>query len=136
MSVYSQRVSGRRIVRVAVLGMLAWISLASVPRIAAQTKGEFYAVTHVDVIGAGGNLAEAVRLVKEFVIDSRMDAGAVRIEAFQQEGHANHFTIYEVWQSRKAFEAHLTAEHTKRFRQALQPMLGSPFRERLHRLLP
>jgi quinol monooxygenase YgiN len=69
------------------------------------------------------------------VDDSRKDPGAVRFEAFQQEGHPNHFTIFEVWQTRKAFDAHLAAEHTKRFRQALQPMLGSPFRERLHTLV-
>ncbi|HEV3329370.1 MAG TPA: putative quinol monooxygenase [Bryobacteraceae bacterium] len=126
----------RRILAAARIAGFAWISLIAVPNLAAQAGRSFYAVTHVDVIGSGGNLAEAVRLVREFVADSRQDAGVIRFEALQQEGHANHFTIFEVWQSRQAFEAHSAAEHTKRFRQALQPMLGSPFRERLHNLVP
>jgi quinol monooxygenase YgiN len=112
-----------------------WISLVAVPIAGAKADDSVYVVTHIDVAG-GSNLAEPVRLVKEFVADSRQDAGVIRFEAFQQEGHPNHFTIYEVWQTRKAFDAHLAAEHTKRFRQALQPMLGSPLRERLHRLVP
>lgn len=127
----------RRILIAAVgLAGIAWMSLVSVPPAAGQGDRNFYVVTHVDVIGSGGNLAEAVRLVKEFVADSRQDPGVVRFEAFQQEGHANHFTIFEVWQTPQAFEAHSAADHTRRFRQALQPMLGSPFRERLHHLAP
>lgn len=31
--------------------------------------------------------------------------------------------------------AHLPAPHTRKFREKLQPMLGIPFREGLHRLL-
>ena len=127
----------RRIVTaVASLALLVWISLLAGPKAAGQAAENLYVVTHVDVIGSGGNLAEALRLVREFVTDSRKDAGVVRFEALQLEGHPNHFTIFEVWQTRKAFAAHSAAEHTKRFRQALQPMLGSPFRERLHRLTP
>jgi quinol monooxygenase YgiN len=126
----------RRILSAAVsLAGLAWMSLLAVPTIAGPADKGFYVVTHVDVVG-GGNLAEPVRLVKEFVADSSRDAGVIRFEAFQQEGHLNHFTIFEVWDSRKAFDAHCAAEHTKRFRQALQPVLGSPFRERLHKLVP
>ena len=118
------------------LAGLAWISLVAVPKATGQADKTVYVVTHVDVIGSGGNLAEAIRLVKEFVADSRQDPGAVRCEALQLEGHPNHFTIFEVWQTRKAFDAHTAAEHTKRFRQALQPILGSPFRERLHSVTP
>lgn len=117
------------------LAGLAWMSLVAVPKAVGQSDKNLYVVTHVDVTG-GSNLAEPIRLVREFVADSRQDAGVVRFEAFQQEGHPNHFTIYEVWQTRKAFDAHSAAEHTKRFRQALQPVLGSPFRERLHKLVP
>jgi quinol monooxygenase YgiN len=121
---------------VAGLAGLVWISLVAVPHAGAKADESVYVVTHVDVIGSGGNLAEAIRLVKEFVADTRQDAGVVRCEAVQLEGHPNHFTIFEVWQTRRAFDTHLAAEHTRRFRQALQPMLGSPFRERLHRLAP
>jgi quinol monooxygenase YgiN len=126
----------RRILPAAVtFAELACMSLVAVPKAAALSDKSLYVVTHVDVAGRG-NLTESIRLVEEFVADSRQDPGVVRFEAFQQEGHPNHFTIFEVWQNRKAFDAHSAAAHTRRFRQALQPVLGSPFRERLHTLAP
>ena len=123
----------RRTTFAALFPIALCVALAAAPQAAGQNSKSFYVVTHVDVIGGSAKLPEAIQLVKDFVADSLRDPGVIRFEALQQEGHANHFTIFEVWQSRQAFEAHLAAEHTKRFRQALQPMLGSPFRERLHR---
>jgi len=99
-----------------------------------QGAKALYAVTHVDFAATSANLVEATRLVREFGIDSQKDAGVIRFEIMMMEGHPNHFAIYEVWQSREAFDAHLAAPHTKQFREKIQPMLGSPFRERLHTL--
>ena len=114
--------------------ILALAGLISASGIAASSK-DLYAVTHIDIAGGGPLLAEATALIQEFAADSQKDPGVVRFEVLQQDKHPNHFTIYEVWRSRQAFDAHLAAEHTKRFREKLQPMLGSPFREGLHRLL-
>lgn len=111
------------------------ITLVAMSAIAAGNRRNLYAVTHVDIGGAGAFRAEATNLIREFAAESRTDNGVVRFEVLQQEGHPNHFTIYEVWQTRQAFEAHLAAPHTRRFREKVQPMLGSPFRERLHRML-
>lgn len=94
-----------------------------------------YAVTHVDIAGGGPRLAEISELIRQFAIDSRNDPGVVRFEVLQQDGKPNHFTIFEVWRDREAFEAHLAAAHTRQFREKLQPMLGSPFRESLLRIL-
>lgn len=94
---------------------------------------QVYGVTHVDTAG-GSLLPRVIAALQEFTADSQKDPGVVRFELLQQEGHANHFTIYEVWRSRKAFDAHLAAAHTRAFREKIQPWLGSPFRERLHRL--
>jgi quinol monooxygenase YgiN len=103
---------------------------------AAQTPVKnVYVVTHVDIAGTPAIVAEATRLLKEFAADSQKDQGVVRFELLIQDGRLNHFTITEVWQSRDAFEAHSSADHTKRFREKIQPMLGSPFDERLHSLL-
>ncbi len=92
-----------------------------------------YVVTHVDV--TPDHTTDATRALREFSAGSKKDAGVVRFEVLQQDSRANHFTIVEVWQSRQAFEAHSAAAHTKQFREKLQPMLGSPFDERLHVLL-
>jgi len=95
-----------------------------------------YVVTHVDIAGTPAIVAEATKLLREFSADSRKDPGVVRFELLIQDGRLNHFTIVSVWQTREAFEAHSGAEHTRRFREKIQPMLGSPFDERLHALVP
>jgi quinol monooxygenase YgiN len=99
-----------------------------------QGAKALYAVTHVDFAATSADLVEATRLMREFGVDSQKDPGVIRFEIVVMEGHPNHFTIYEVWQSREAFDAHLAAPHTRQFREKIQPMLGSPFRERLHTL--
>jgi quinol monooxygenase YgiN len=116
---------------------LALCGLSFLPQKAvSQTPGKnVYVVTHVDIAGTPAIVAEATRLLKEFSADSQKDTGVVRFELLLQDGRLNHFTIVSVWQTRDAFEAHSGAEHTKRFREKIQPMLGSPFDERLHGLL-
>jgi len=74
-------------------------------------------------------------LLQQFAADSVKDPGSVRFELLREPNRINHFTIVEVWQSKQAFETHLIAAHTKSFREKIQPLLGSPFDERLHILL-
>jgi quinol monooxygenase YgiN len=91
-----------------------------------------YVVTHVDVMP---KFTDAARdLLKQFAVDSRKDADAVRIEVLEELGPPHHPHLVEIWASRQAYDDHLAAEHTKAYRAKLQPMLGSPFDERLHRL--
>jgi len=92
-----------------------------------------YVVTHVDI--SPNHAVEATKLLKQYAIDSRKDRGALRFELLGEPTRKNHFTIVSVWENQTAFEAHLEADHTKEFRGKLQPMLGSPFDERLHILL-
>ena len=105
------------------------------PAGAQDTDERLYVVTHVDVLGQTG-AAEAATILHQFAIDSRNDRGSVRFEVLRDPDRLNHFTIVEVWQTRQDFESHLAAGHAKAFREKLQPMLGSPFDERLHKLLP
>ena len=88
-------------------------------------------VTHVDVIPPF--TAAGRDLLKEFATASRKDAGAVRVEVFEELSRPNHSTVVEVWASRKTYDDHLALDHTRAYRGKLQPMLGSPFDERLHR---
>jgi quinol monooxygenase YgiN len=99
---------------------------------AADAEEPLYVVTHVDVMPKF--TAAGRDLLLQFATDSRKDAGAVRIEVFEELGRPNHSTVVEVWESRKAYDDHLAADHTRDYRAKLQPMLGSPFDERLHRL--
>jgi len=122
------------------LGMLAVglaMLLAVVPLKAQQTaSSNVYVITHVDLGATGDPLAAATKDLREFAADSRKDPGCVRFELLIQDGRLNHFTIVSVWRNREAFEAHSAAAHTKRFRDKVQPAMGSPFDERLHSLVP
>lgn len=122
---------------VALLG-ITLASAIGIQNAAAQQSGKepagaVYVVTHVDLTP---NFAkEGEKVLQQFAVESRKEPGNVRFELLIQDSRVNHFTIVEVWRSRQAFEAHEGAEHTKQFRDKLQPMLGSPFDERLHSLV-
>lgn len=112
--------------------ILASCSLAG--RALAQDQGaRIYAVTHVDIIPP--QKAAGTKLVQQYVADSRKDPGLVRIEAGAEISRDNHISIEEVWENRKAYDDHVAAAHTRQFRQQLDPMLGSPYDERLHKSL-
>jgi quinol monooxygenase YgiN len=118
---------------IAALLVLSWglyrIAFAST---ASDAEEPLYVVTHVDVMPKF--TAAGRELLSQFATDSRKDAGAVRIEVFEELGRPNHSTVVEVWESRKAYDDHIAADRTRTYRTKLQPMLGSPFDERLHRL--
>jgi len=100
---------------------------------AKEPGGSLYVISFVD---ATPNFAmDCAKLLMQFAAESKKDPGVVRFEVLRQDSRGNHFMMSEVWRSRQAFEAHEAAEHTKQFREKLQPMLGSPFDERLHSLL-
>jgi quinol monooxygenase YgiN len=105
------------------------------PAGAQEADERLYVVTHVDVLGPNG-AAEAAKMLHQFAADSRNDQGSVRFEVLRDPDRLNHFTLVEVWRTRQDFESHLAASHSRAFREKLQPMLGSPFDERLHKLLP
>jgi len=92
-----------------------------------------YVVTHVDIIPP--QKVAGTKLVQQYVIDTRKDPGFVRIEAGAEISRDNHISLVEVWQNRKAFDEHVAAPHTRQFRQQIDPMLGSPYDERLHQSL-
>jgi quinol monooxygenase YgiN len=111
---------------------IALLFVASGAVLSAQ-DARIYVVTHVDVMP--NYAADATPLLKQYAIDSSQDKGSVRFELLGEPSRKNHFTIVSVWENRAAFDAHLETEHTREFRGKLQPMLGSPFDERLHTLL-
>ncbi len=77
----------------------------------------------------------AATLLFGFRNDSLREAGSKQFEVLQEIDHPNHFTLVEAWRSEKDYEAHNITVQTRHFREQLQPMLGSPFDERIHREL-
>jgi quinol monooxygenase YgiN len=107
------------------------LCLAAAFAVAGQDT-RLYVVTHVDL--TPNYTADGTKLLQQFASDSRKDKGSVRMELLADVARKNHFTVVGVWENQAAFDAHVEAGHTKQFREKLQPMLGSPFDERLHSL--
>jgi len=89
-----------------------------------------YVLTHVDVFPAGKD--QTVELVKALAEAGRKDDGNLWFDVLQQDGRPNHFTLFEGWRDRKAFDASIMAAHTKEFRQKLDPLEGALYDERLY----
>ncbi len=87
-------------------------------------------VTHVDVPPQRKDETEV--LLRRLAEESRKDEDNLRYEVFQQSASGNHFTIVAVWKNRKAFDSYEIRTHTRQFREALAPLLGAPYDERLY----
>jgi quinol monooxygenase YgiN len=95
--------------------------------------GPLYVVTHVDVPPPRKD--ECIAALKTLVAESRKEIGVLRFEVFQQANRPNHFTVVEVWKDQRAYDRHITAAHTRQFRDQLTPMSGALYDERLYRAL-
>ncbi len=92
-----------------------------------------YAVTHVDIIPPKKD--DGIAALQQLAGPSRMEAGSLRYEVWQQNSRPNHFTLVEIWRDHAALEGHEGAAHTRTFRELLLPMSGSLYDQRLYRPL-
>jgi quinol monooxygenase YgiN len=93
-------------------------------------SGTVYVLTHVDVPPPQKD--QAIELQKALAAAARKDDGNLWFDVLQQNDRPNHFTLYEGWRDRKAFDASIRAAHTKDFRQKLNPLEGALYDERLY----
>ena len=135
MPIQSKVIAMRRsLLRLCAVFALAACGLAGMAL--AQDQGssaKIYAVTHVDIVPT--QKAAGTKLVQQYLADTRKDPGLVRIEGGAEISRDNHIAIVEVWQNQKAYDEHIANSHTRQFRQQIDPMLGSPYDERLHHSL-
>ncbi len=90
-------------------------------------------MTHVDVIPPQkDNAIVALKVLGEA---NRAAAGNVRFEIVQQTNRPNHFTVFEIWRSREAFDANGMSAHQREFRDKLAAMAGALYDERLYEIL-
>jgi quinol monooxygenase YgiN len=90
-----------------------------------------FVLTHVDVPPPQKD--PAIELQKALAAAARKDDGNLWFDVLQQnDPRTNHFTLFEAWRDRKAFDASIAAAHTKEFRQKLNPLEGALYDERLY----
>jgi quinol monooxygenase YgiN len=98
--------------------------------LAEEVNSSVVTVIHIDAMPQFTQAAAAILI--GFRSDSLRDTGAKAFRVLQEVDHPNHFTLVEEWSTRNDYESHNIAVHTRHFRDQLQPMLGSPFDERIH----
>jgi quinol monooxygenase YgiN len=113
------------------LAVLGLVGLARAQQSASTSR--IYVISHIDLLGP--QVAAGTKLLQQYAVDSRKDKGFVRIEVMDQISRLNHFSVVEVWDSQADFDAHVAAEHTVQFRHQIDPLLGSPYDERPHKIV-
>lgn len=93
-----------------------------------------YAVAHVDI--EPPQFKAALTLLHRFAEQARQDPDVVRLDVLEQTDARNHFTLVEVLRSPAAYDRFVQHTYVKTLRTQLQPLLGSPFDERLHAQIP
>ena len=95
------------------------------------TADAVYAVTHVDV--TPNNVEPALEHLQAMAAASLAEAGNERFEVLVQSNRSNHFTVVERWENAEAQLNHIDATHSRSFREAVHPLSGALYDERLYR---
>ena len=103
------------------------LTLAPAKNAAPNTRSAFV-VAHVDV---APNTA-APMLLQQLADASRQEPGNLRFDVLQHTMRGNHFTVIEQWRDQNALDAHVGTPHARAYRDALQPLTGSPLDERVY----
>lgn len=98
----------------------------------ADGKNAMTLLVHVDVIPTF--LADYERIAKSYIEGTRGESGLLGFDVLQTlPPHTNHLTVIERWIDAAALEAHQRAAVARSYREALNPMLGALYDERIYR---
>ena len=129
------------LVSVVVAGTFAYRVQAQAPPAApaaapvpVQPPGPVHVVTFVDI--TPNNKDAGWALCKQYAADTRKDPGVTSVELLAQTNRPNHLVLHVVFQNEAAYERHTTLAHTKDFHAKMVPIIGSPFDERPHYIVP
>lgn len=92
--------------------------------------GPAYLVTYIEV--APGQSGKVLGLLRTVRAASRKAEGVTRFDTFQRRERPHHFAMIEAWRDAASRDANLAAAHTKKFREAIQPLLIAGWDERPH----
>jgi quinol monooxygenase YgiN len=87
-----------------------------------------FVIAHVDVAPN----TQAPALLARLAERSRDERGNLRFDVLQHAQRGNHFTVVEHWRDEASLDEHVAAAHTREYRDALQPLTGSPLDERVY----
>jgi len=100
----------------------------------ASSANDIVVISHIDV--AGGNTQNLINAMAPLGEASRKESGMVRYEILDEvPAHANHFRSFEEWSSLAAFEAHNRSPHVQTYRRTVLQWLGTPYDQRIYKLV-
>lgn len=104
------------------------------PQAAQNASGPFVVVTHVDLLPdtTTPNVEDGIQLLKTYVENTRQAHGNRSALLITWAPTNNHFQVIETWNSQADFEAHIGTPAVIEFRNGLQPLIGSPYEQRLY----
>ncbi len=100
-------------------------------KVATPAANSIFVLSHLDVTPP--KLPELLELMKPLTENSAQEPGSEVYEIIRQgqtPGTGNHFRLFEIWASEKAWEDHNMAASTQAFRSGLAPLLGTPYDQR------
>lgn len=98
------------------------------------SANDVFVISHIDV--GGNNVPRLKGLLDTLGPASTSDGGLVRYEVLDEvPAHPNHFRFFEQWSSEANWAAHHTSAHARAFRDGVTPILGTPYDQRLYRLV-
>jgi len=81
------------------------------------------------------NKDNGTAICKQYAVDTRKDAGVTSVQVLAQTNRPNHLVIYEVWQNEAALR-NTRRWRTQGFSRQDGPIIGSPFDQRPHYVVP
>jgi quinol monooxygenase YgiN len=119
-------------IRVSGFDQRPYKAVAVAPSRAGATGAAVSVIAHVDVAPNPAVAPMLGRLAQA----SRQEPGNLRFDVLQHTMRGNHFTVIETWRDQAALDAHVTAAHTKQYRDEVLPLTGSPLDERVFKTAP
>ncbi len=114
--------------RSALLGVV--LALGLTHGTSAQDNAATYVVTYIEV--SPSSIQQAADLIAAEAEAGRNDPGNLLLEPLQRINRSNHFVLLQTWVDLDAQQSHRDSARTTGFREALAPLLYSPYDERLH----
>jgi len=105
------------------------VPTASGPQL--DTRANFYVIAHIDL--AASDLSRVQKALYSLADSARRTDGNLGFESLQEINHPNHFNLISAWLGEAPFHSFAASTAAREFRQAIGPLLGSPYDERLFR---
>jgi quinol monooxygenase YgiN len=104
------------------------------PDMGAPTANSVVILSHLDVTPPA--IPKLLEIMKPLSEGTVKDPGMTKYQILRQApGIGNHFRLYEVWASERAWDAHNLSAHAQEFRNELAPLLGTPYDQRKYTIV-